>query len=488
MMEATRRKPGQDAVKIAVDRSARHLDANGYLHVDRSNISKAAVNPYYGNEIPDGEELGLDPDKVYFLLRDPVELAKAAQSSNKIPLLDNHEPVDPDNIPESAIAGTTGTEGEFVAPFLQNSLTVWRQSAIDEIDSKDKAELSCGYRYTIDLTAGEFGGVAYDGVMRNISFNHVALVDVGRAGPDVVVGDSQPKEGPMAKQTRNFSPKAAAVYGTLLSAISPRLAQDKGLKRGELRGMLKGITADSLHTRKKMLGKQLLDAFKPRLAKDANLDDITDLLDQLDDDDEMDDMDETDDKKLGAKDDADMEGEGGEDDGDPIEAVLQFLTGKLDDEDMEEVAQLLQKLGGEGLDESPKGKDGFKPGKPGEKPPAAPAGISKGAMDSALRVAQAKTLQLAQDRFLAIRSAENETEPVIGKLSEPLAQPADYYRLALDQMSVDNSEVPDSAVRSLFRATAKNRATVAQDHDLDDGSAQSDFDKRFGAAARKSLR
>jgi len=70
---------------LAFDRaSVRTYDRDGRLHVEISNISKAAVNPYTGREIPDYKALGLDPDKVYKLLRDPDELAKAAPTFNNI--------------------------------------------------------------------------------------------------------------------------------------------------------------------------------------------------------------------------------------------------------------------------------------------------------------------------------------------------------------------------------------------------------------------
>jgi Uncharacterized protein conserved in bacteria (DUF2213) len=67
---------------LAFDRaSVRTYDRDGRLHVETSNISKAAVNPYIGREIPDYKALGLDPDRVYQLLRDPDELAEAAPSA-----------------------------------------------------------------------------------------------------------------------------------------------------------------------------------------------------------------------------------------------------------------------------------------------------------------------------------------------------------------------------------------------------------------------
>src|SRR5215475_3288873 len=71
-------------VAVAFDRgSARSYDAEGRLHVHTTNISKANVCPYIGREIPNSEALGLDPDKVYRLLRHPDELRAAAPSFNR---------------------------------------------------------------------------------------------------------------------------------------------------------------------------------------------------------------------------------------------------------------------------------------------------------------------------------------------------------------------------------------------------------------------
>lgn len=184
----------QDAaprVRLAFDRaSVRSMDKDGRLHVEITNISKATVNPYFGYEIPDSEALGLEPSKVYMLLRDPDELAKAAPTSNNIQLLDRHDPVSADSPKPNITIGSTGTDAVFQAPFLKNSLVVWDAEAIKRIESGETQELSCAYRYRADMTSGIYEGIRYDGVMRDLCFNHVALVERGRAGPDVVVGDA----------------------------------------------------------------------------------------------------------------------------------------------------------------------------------------------------------------------------------------------------------------------------------------------------------
>ena len=85
---------GMAFVVMALDRaSVRTVDRNGFLHVSVSNISKAGVNPYYGEEIPGWQSLGLDPKKIYQLLRDPAELEAAVSTFNNLPILSDHIPI-----------------------------------------------------------------------------------------------------------------------------------------------------------------------------------------------------------------------------------------------------------------------------------------------------------------------------------------------------------------------------------------------------------
>lgn len=182
--------PMDNALRIAMDRdSVRDFDQDGRLHVQVANISKANICPYVGKEIPRWEELGLDPDKLYRLLRDPEELAKGASTFNGIQLLRRHEPVSVDDHRMWDIVGTTGSGAKFEAPYLRNSLHVWTKEGINLIESEAQKELSSGYHYDADMTPGEYDGQPFDGTMRNIVGNHVALVKDGRVGSDVVVGD-----------------------------------------------------------------------------------------------------------------------------------------------------------------------------------------------------------------------------------------------------------------------------------------------------------
>lgn len=229
-----------DKHQIAQD-SARSYDKDGRLHVAQSNISKATVNPYYGREIPHFEELGLQPEKVYYLLRDPQELAKAANTFRNLPLLSKHIPVNADEPRKDIVVGSTGSDVEFSEPFLHCSLSVWDAEAIAGIESGEQMELSSAYHYRADMTAGEYQGQRYDGVMRDIVGNHVALVDVGRAGRDVVVADQDPfinrNQGSMMKLKQGATARVKQKLQTVL-------AQDADLTAEELLEVVGALTQE----------------------------------------------------------------------------------------------------------------------------------------------------------------------------------------------------------------------------------------------------
>lgn len=181
---------GDSHLRFAFDKaSVRKFDSDGRMKVDIANLSKAQIRPYRGDEIPEWKDLGLDRDKTYKMLCPADELEKAAPTFNGIQLLQKHIPVDADDHQMWDIVGTTGSEARFENPYLKNSLFVWTQRGIDLIESNERRELSCGYHYVPEMTPGTFEGEHYDGIMRNIEGNHVALVSEGRAGHDVQVAD-----------------------------------------------------------------------------------------------------------------------------------------------------------------------------------------------------------------------------------------------------------------------------------------------------------
>lgn len=200
-------------IVMAFDRSARVEDVDGHLVVEGCNISKANVCPYLGSEIPNAAELRLDPARIYYLYRDAAELEAAAKTYERKPLMMRHVVVSADSPQKFMIVGTVSNV-RFSHPYLKADLSVWDAEAIRAIANGAQKELSCGYRYVADMTPGEIDGVKYDGRMKGLHCNHVALVSTGRAGPDVQVADELPEGFASMKKS------------ALLAALAPFLAAD----------------------------------------------------------------------------------------------------------------------------------------------------------------------------------------------------------------------------------------------------------------------
>lgn len=173
--------------------SLRRLDANGYLHVAASHLTKEQIAPYLGREIGGWQTLGLDPERVYQGLRPADELQKAAATFNGLPLQLEHHPDSAAAPQKLARVGSLGTSAVWNPPYIDNALTITDAAAIAAVESGRCRELSCAYLFDADFTPGVWQGRHYDFVMRNIRGNHVALVAQGRAGADVAVADAAPE-------------------------------------------------------------------------------------------------------------------------------------------------------------------------------------------------------------------------------------------------------------------------------------------------------
>lgn len=226
---------------IAMDKSMRSYDGNGHLIVERTIITKASVNPYFGREVPNYESLGLDPDKIYNLLRDPKELEKALSSFKGVQLLIKHTPVSADDPHNDLTVGSIGTDVEMEGNDVYASLRVFDKDAIELIESGKLQELSAGYAYTADMTSGEFNGHGYDGVMRNIHGNHVALVERGRIGRDAIISDSFPIE----LMESSMKLKKGAIEA-VEAKLKPIVAMDGDITTDIVEGVIKTVADNML--------------------------------------------------------------------------------------------------------------------------------------------------------------------------------------------------------------------------------------------------
>ena len=230
--------------------TCREKDCNGFLHVALCNITKEQVVPYYGREIPNYKELGFLPDEIYYGYRPADELKKGAETFNNLPLLDKHieDGAEKEDAKKHRV-GSLGDKVKFNAPYLQNSLIVYDQKAIDKIEDGTQKELSCAYRYDPIKQSGEFGGQRYDFVMTNIRGNHVALVEEGRAGSDVVVADENTiknGEKAMAEEIKKAPEVEIKNEEAEKKPLTADAEIDKRKAIDEIGGMLKGKVDDEL--------------------------------------------------------------------------------------------------------------------------------------------------------------------------------------------------------------------------------------------------
>lgn len=88
---------------------------------------------------------------------------------------------------KSVAIGTVGENVRRHDNHVAAPLVIRDAQAIEDIN-EGKQELSCGYHADMDDTPGVSPeGIRYDTVQRKIRGNHVAIVDVGRAGPNAKI-------------------------------------------------------------------------------------------------------------------------------------------------------------------------------------------------------------------------------------------------------------------------------------------------------------
>lgn len=393
------------------------------MHVAKTPISKANVCPYMGREIPGWQSLCLQPEKIYQLYRDPVELEAAAASFNNLPLLRRHIQVSADAPMKDDVVGSIGSDVAFEHPYLMASLCVWDSEAIAGIEAEEVDELSSAYRYDADMTPGATpDGEPYDGRMTNIRGNHLALVEVGRAGPDVVVADAdpfnpanpasqQPKETPAMKKTALGRALLVA-----LSAASPKIAQDSALP-ALVGGAVKG----------KFNAKEVSAKL---IAMDADM--------------EAEKIDEIIDAVLGVEEGPEATVPpkiAGDEDG--ASAIVEYLKGQgLAQEAIEAVSGMLSKL-------------------------AAPAQAVEEEMEGYVKEEEVKTAMdsMRSDllkQFRDLESAKSAVRPVVGDVIG-MDSAEGVYRFALDHMGVDHKDMPSAGLPRLF-AVAADRSKAAPVH------------------------
>lgn len=230
-------------VILAFDRqTARSFDADGRMRVKNCILSTAEINPYRGEEIPGYERLGLKPHVVYELYRDPEELKRAAPTFEGVPLMIKHIAQTAAEPRKEYIGGSIHNV-RFEGKYLRGDLLVWDGHAIDLIQADILPDLSCSYRYDPVMEPGNVNGSKFDGVMRNIQGNHVALVDDGRAS-NAHVADAafrKPQSPDPSMQGENSMPLENQAPGGGVAPGSPEGEQNEQANMQSIGAALKQI-------------------------------------------------------------------------------------------------------------------------------------------------------------------------------------------------------------------------------------------------------
>lgn len=166
---------------------------DGFLAV-RAKAARTGVYQYTGREVDPNNEHGLRDQAIVNVLRDDKTVfdTKAAHSFIGKPITDDHphEPVTKDNWRQHARGTIMGAMRD--GDHLAFDLLLTDADAIRKVDA-GKRELSNGYSTNLefgDFTAAD--GTKCSARQTDISGNHVALVDTGRAGPECSIADKAP--------------------------------------------------------------------------------------------------------------------------------------------------------------------------------------------------------------------------------------------------------------------------------------------------------
>ena len=153
----------------------------GFMHVTNVPIARVGVFPYMKADRSIEMEAKLPTE----LLSDST----VNSADNRPVTNDHHGLVTKDNATQLA-KGFTADNAHVDDNTLRVDMTIMDGKLIDAINN-GKQELSIGFQTNIDQTPGEYNGVAYDSVQKDIQINHVAVVNQGRAGHKVrLLGDS----------------------------------------------------------------------------------------------------------------------------------------------------------------------------------------------------------------------------------------------------------------------------------------------------------
>ena len=172
------------------------MTSEGFLRAD-AIVTRTGVFQYANHD-----------GSIRYELRHPDDVFKAdsLKTMEMLPITNGHPAQKLVNAENAKIlsVGHTGQKIKADGKFLVTSLKVTDASAIDEILSGRRQELSLGYTADVIEDSGEWEGQKYTHRQTNIKYNHLALVDRARAGSSARINMDQNDAQETESESNNY--------------------------------------------------------------------------------------------------------------------------------------------------------------------------------------------------------------------------------------------------------------------------------------------
>ncbi|MFK5708613.1 DUF2213 domain-containing protein [Lysinibacillus boronitolerans] len=222
----------------------------GYLTVNVP-ITRPGVFPYQRQDGTVQMEAKL-PDEIFS--------DRTIRSARSKPVTDGHpnEPVTIDNY-QAYAKGMSHTDSRVEDFKLYISLTVTDKALIEKIH-QGYNEISIGFLSDVVAESGTYNGDQYEYVQRNVEINHIAIVEKGRAGPEVAIRADSDAWQIDEKEGGNTKMAKIKIEGTEYEVDPAVKAHIDALKAKEETAKVKGDSVDALQGRYDALEVKLQNA------------------------------------------------------------------------------------------------------------------------------------------------------------------------------------------------------------------------------------
>jgi len=187
------------------------------------------------------------------ILRHPDDVFKqdSLQTLKMIPATNDHPIVQDSSVllldaktAKKFSIGFTGEDVKADGQYVTVSLCITDSEGIEAIKEDGKVELSCGYESTLEDVPGIYNTVPYDARQVDIVYNHVAVLNKGRAGSDVRLKLMDGSYYELIKEgddenlkNQNVKEKSMSLPKVMLDCIEYEAAPEiiNALKKGEVK-------------------------------------------------------------------------------------------------------------------------------------------------------------------------------------------------------------------------------------------------------------